>query len=371
MGKMSTFKRNIIFSAIVVFILFLAFRYYGHIESFLETLFDSVTSIVIGAVMAYILNIPMTLLEKKVFYKIKRGRRALSILSSIVIVVLIVTLIFSYIIPRLIESISLLINSLPLFLSELADMAPDDLDPYIENVSEFLRPLDNLRSFLTERRDTIVSEVFNFVGSLLGLVVSLVLALAFSIYMLAGKERIIGVSQRLMNAYLGRKRSDSTLVVLSKANSIFKRFFIGQITEAFILGSLACIGMFLLRLPYATAIGALIGVTALIPIAGAWIGAIVGAIMIFPISPVKALVFLIFILILQQTENNVIYPRVVGSSIGLPGIWVLAAITIGGGLGGVVGMLVAVPSVALVVALISEDAEKRLNRRESSFTENL
>ena len=152
---------------------------------------------------------------------------------------------------------------------------------------------------------------------------------------------------------------------------VSKRFFIGQVTEAAILGSLAAVGMMILRLPYATAIGALIGVTALIPIAGAWIGAIVGAIMIFPISPVKAIVFLVFILILQQTENNVIYPRVVGSSIGLPGIWVLAAITVGGGLGGVAGMLVAVPTVALIVALIDEDAEKRLNKRESSFTDTI
>ena len=364
---MSTFKRNIIFSAIVIFILFLAFRYYGYIEDFIHAFIESISAIVIGAVMAYVLNLPMSFLEEKVFHRVKKGRRVLSILSSIIIVLVIIALVFSYIIPRFIESLTLLINSFPLFLSELADLASDRLDPYIEELGDYLRPLENL----TERRDVIVDEIFSLVGSLVGLIVSLVLALAFSIYMLAGKEKIMGGLKRLMNAYLGRKRSDSALSVLSKANSIFKKFFVGQLTEAIILGSLAALGMFILRLPYATAIGALIGVTALIPIAGAWIGAIVGAIMIFPISPVKAIVFLVFILILQQTENNFIYPRVVGSSIGLPGIWVLAAITIGGGLCGVVGMLVAVPTVALIVALISEDAEKRLNRRESSFTDSL
>ena len=368
---MSTFKRNIIFSAIVIFILFLAFRYYGYIEDFIHAFIESISAIVIGAVMAYVLNLPMSFLEEKVFHRVKKGRRVLSILSSIIIVLMIIALVFSYIIPRFIESLTLLINSFPLFLSELADLASDRLDPYIEELGEYLRPLENLRAFLTERRDVIVDEIFSLVGSLVGLIVSLVLALAFSIYMLAGKEKIMGGLKRLMNAYLGRKRSDSALSVLSKANSIFKKFFVGQLIEAIILGSLAALGMFILRLPYATAIGALIGVTALIPIAGAWIGAIVGAIMIFPISPVKAIVFLVFILILQQTENNFIYPRVVGSSIGLPGIWVLAAITIGGGLCGVVGMLVAVPTVALIVALISEDAEKRLNRRESSFTDSL
>ena len=368
---MSTFKKNIIFSAVIIFLLFLAFRYYGYIEDFIHSFFDSIYAIVIGAVMAYILNLPMTFLEEKVFYRVKKGRRVLSIISSIVIVIFVVALVFSYIIPRFIESLTLLINSFPLFLSDLADLASDRLDPYIESLSEYLRPLENLRAFLTERRDVIVNEIFSLVGSLVGLIVSLVLALAFSIYMLGGKEKLMKGTQRLMNAYLGRKKSDSVLAVLSKANSIFKKFFVGQLTEAVILGSLASVGMFILRLPYAPAIGALIGVTALIPIAGAWIGAIVGAIMIFPLSPVKAVVFLVFILILQQTENNFIYPRVVGSSIGLPGIWVLAAITIGGGLGGVIGMLVAVPTVALIVALISEDAEKRLNRRESSFTDSI
>ena len=329
---MSNFKRNVIFSAVVVFILFLAFRYYGAIEGFLSTFLDSLTSIAVGAVMAYVMNLPMTFFETRILKKVRKGRRVLSILLSIFVVVIIVALIFSYIIPRFIESLTLLINSLPLFLSDLSELASDNLDPYIESLSTYLKPLENLRAFLTERRDIIVSEIFNLVGSLLGL---------------------------------------SALAVLSKANSIFKRFFVGQLTEATILGSLSAAGMIILRLPYAGAIGALIAVTALIPIAGAWIGAIVGAIMIFPISPVKSLVFLIFLLILQQTENNVIYPRVVGSSIGLPGIWVLAAITIGGGIGGVAGMLVAVPTVALIVALVSEDAEKRLNERESNFADSL
>lgn len=368
---MSTFKKNIIFTAIVVFILFLAFRYYYVLENLLDKLISSVTSIIIGAVIAYILNIPMTFFEKKLFSKLKKGRRMLSILASILITVIILALLFSYIIPRFVDSVSLLVESLPLFLSELVEMAPDRFDPYIEELNGYLRPLENLNSFLHEKQDEIISSVFSFVGSIVGLVVSFVLSFAFALYMLAGKEKIITAFKRLMNAYLGRKRSDNALRVFSKANTIYKKFFVGQVCEAIILGSLSAIGMFLLRLPYAPAIGALIGVTALVPIAGAWIGAIIGAIMIFPISPVKSLVFLIFILILQQTENNVIYPRVVGSSVGLPGIWVLAAITIGAALAGVGGMLVAVPTVALVVALVSEDAEKRLNKRESSFQEGL
>ena len=368
---MSTFKKNIIFSAIIVFLLFLAVRYYHVIETFLGNFISAFTSIVIGAAMAYVLNIPMSFLEKRVFSGVKKGRRVLSILSSIIIMVVIVAVIFSYIIPRFIESVGLLINSIPIFLSDLTEHAPDELDPYIEGLNEYLKPLENLRSFLTDKQDEIVGTIFSVVGSIVGLFVSFVLALAFAIYMLAGKEKILKGFCRLMNAYLGRKRSDNALAILAKANRIYKSFFIGQVTEAIILGSLAGFGMFILRIPYAPAVGALIGVTALIPIAGAWIGAIVGAIMIFPISPFKALGFLVFILILQQTENNVIYPRVVGSSVGLPGIWVLAAITIGGALGGVVGMLIAVPTVALIVALVSEDAEKRLNKRESSFSSSL
>ena len=205
---MSTFKKNIIFSAVIIFLLFLAFRYYGYIEDFIHSFLESIYAIVIGAVMAYILNLPMTFLEEKVFYRVKKGRRVLSIISSIVIVIFVVALVFSYIIPRFIESLTLLINSFPLFLSDLADLASDRLDPYIESLSEYLRPLENLRAFLTERRDVIVNEIFSLVGSLVGLIVSLVLALAFSIYMLGGKEKIMKGTQRLMNAYLGRKKSD-------------------------------------------------------------------------------------------------------------------------------------------------------------------
>src|SRR5699024_8175623 len=148
-------------------------------------------------------------------------------------------------------------------------------------------------------------------------------------------------------------------VVLKTAHDTFTKFIVGQCTEAVILGTLCTIGMLLFRFPYATMIGTLIGATALLPVVGAYLGAAVGAFMIFTIDPLKALGFLIFIAILQQLEGNLIYPRVVGSSVGLPGIWVLAAVTVGGGLGGIIGMLLAVPVTATLYKLLQKDVQKR------------
>ena len=148
-------------------------------------------------------------------------------------------------------------------------------------------------------------------------------------------------------------------MVLKTAHDTFTKFIIGQCTEAVILGTLCTIGMLLFRFPYATMVGTLIGATALLPVVGAYLGAAVGAFMIFTIDPLKALGFLIFIAILQQLEGNLIYPRVVGSSVGLPGIWVLAAVTVGGGLGGIIGMLLAVPVTATLYKLLQKDVQKR------------
>lgn len=197
------------------------------------------------------------------------------------------------------------------------------------------------------------------VSSVFSTTVTVVVGFIFALYLLAGKEKIGGQMTLLFRKYLPAKLVDKIFYVLHVFDGCFHSFIVGQCTEAVVLGVLCMAGMFLLRLPYAAMIGCLIGFTALIPVAGAYIGAVVGAVMIVTVSPVKAIIFIVFLVVLQQLEGNLIYPKVVGSSIGLPGIWVLAAVTVGGGVMGIGGMLLGVPTAAALYRLLQNDVRKK------------
>ncbi len=198
----------------------------------------------------------------------------------------------------------------------------------------------------------------------MGGVVNFFIALIFALYILISKEKLLIQIKKICKAYLSDKVRNRIEDICYIANSTFSSFIIGQITEAVILGGLCAIGMMILKLPYAGMTGAFIGVTALIPIVGAYLGAGVGAFMILTKDPMQVIIFLIFIVILQQVEGNLIYPKVVGSSIGLPGLWVLAAVTIGGGIGGIMGMLWSVPIAATAYKLVRKDVNQRVERKK-------
>ena len=202
---------------------------------------------------------------------------------------------------------------------------------------------------------------FSTVSSAVSFIAGFVISLIFSLYLLSGKERLGSQFQRLLRAYLPEQWNERLGHVLTVCDGCFHKFIVGQCTEAVILGLLCIAGMTLLRFPYAVMIGTLIGFTALIPVAGAYIGAFVGAFMILTVSPLKAIGFLVFIVILQQLEGNLIYPKVVGTSIGLPGVWVLATVTVGGAVGGIGGMLLGVPLAASAYQLLRGDVNRRLN----------
>ena len=185
------------------------------------------------------------------------------------------------------------------------------------------------------------------------------LGLIFSIYLLLSKDRLCAQAKEIMEHYVKKSWNEKIQYVLTILNRNFHRFIVGQCTEAVILGVLCAVGMVIFRFPYAIMIGVLVGFTALIPVVGAYVGAAAGIFMMLTISPMKALMFVIFIVVLQQLEGNLIYPRVVGNSLGLPALWVLVAVTVGGGIGGVIGMLVAVPIVSSIYQLIQNDVRKR------------
>lgn len=205
-----------------------------------------------------------------------------------------------------------------------------------------------------------MGSVFTFIAAVFSTVLSVFMSFVFAVYLLSGKEKLGGGINRLLSVYAKPRFKQVFDKVFCVVDDCFHRFIVGQCTEAVILGLLCMIGMNIFGFPYATMIGTLIGFTALIPIAGAYIGAAVGAFMVFTAdSFLKAVLFVVFIVILQQLEGNLIYPKVVGASIGLPGIWVLAAITIGGAIGGIFGMLLGVPIAASIYKLVRMDMERR------------
>ena len=203
-------------------------------------------------------------------------------------------------------------------------------------------------------------RLVEFTTGLVSILITGVLALVFSIYMLSGRDKLLGQCRRLLQAYVPAKVSGPISDVVSLTAATFTKFVTGQCIEACILGSLCTIGMLFIQPDYAPLIGVTVGAAALIPVAGAYIGAIVSAILLLMVSPLKALIFVIFLIILQQVEGSVIYPRVVGTSLGLPGIWVLAAVTVGGSLLGLVGVLISVPIASVIYTLLRRDIHKRL-----------
>lgn len=355
--------------AISAFILFLCINYWNNVANALLALLSAVAPLWIGGIIAYIINILMSFYERHYFTKttrskIQKSRRPVCIIAAFATLIAILSLLINLVIPELVSCIQLLIRKLPSAMEILnSGLASVKLIP--EKLSISLSTID-WESKITQSMSILTSGFGNVVGSVAGAIssvfsgiVTTLVSIIFSIYLLTGKEKLSKQISRLLKHYTKKKFYKKTLHILNILNHSFHNYIVGQCTEAVILGILCIIGMLILRLPYAVMIGSLISFTALIPIAGAFIGAGVGAIMILTVSPIKALIFLIFIVVLQQLEGNIIYPRVVGASMGLPAIWVFTAVTVGGGIMGIAGMLLGVPLAATLYELLREDLNKK------------
>lgn len=352
---------------ITAFLLFLAIHYWEAASGFLKLLLGASTSLILGCIIAYVLNILMSFYEKHYFNKnpkLQKGKRVICMIGAIATLIGIVIILVHLVVPELVKCVKLIINDLPDSMERFTVFIQEN--KYIDKIlsDEFVNSLAsinweqkimNIANLLLGSLGGVAEFALTAVSSVASVVVKLVIGIIFAIYILLGKERIFKQFKLLTNKYMKTSWNEKIRYGISVFNSSFHRFIVGQCTEAVILGVLCIIGMTILRMPYAVMIGALIGFTALIPIAGAYIGAGVGAIMILTVSPIQALWFLIFIVVLQQFEGNVIYPKVVGTSIGLPAVWVLAAVTIGGGIFGIPGMLFGVPSAAAIYQLLRND----------------
>ena len=257
----------------------------------------------------------------------------------------------------------MIINRLPVAFRNLSEN--ELITKYLPMISEYISNINwneivnRAQRFFTDNFGGMAGNLISTVSTVFSSVLNFVLGLIFSIYLLLSKDRLCAQAKEIMEHYVKKSWNEKIQYVLTILNRNFHRFIVGQCTEAVILGVLCAVGMVIFRFPYAIMIGVLVGFTALIPVVGAYVGAAAGIFMMLTISPMKALMFVIFIVVLQQLEGNLIYPRVVGNSLGLPALWVLVAVTVGGGIGGVIGMLVAVPIVSSIYQLVQNDVRKR------------
>ena len=359
-----------------IFVLYLAVFYWRSAAGFVAAVFGAAAPLIIGGVVAYLVNILMSNYERHWKDNPKRPalnklRRPVCMILAFLTLIAIVALVIRLILPQLVDCVGLIIAELPGFMADVIDLA-EQWQLFSPEVLSSLEAIDwneqigKLVGIVTSGIGDVVGLVFSAVSSVFSFLVTALLSTIFAIYLLLGKEELSAQADRLARRYLGGRIYGRIRYVLEILDDCFHRYIVGQCLEALILGGLCSIGMGILRLPYALMVGALVAFTALIPVAGAYIGAGVGAFMILTVDPFKALIFLIFIVVLQQLEGNLIYPRVVGSSMGLPGIWVLAAVTVGGGLAGILGMLLGVPLAAVAYRIIRDDVRKHemLNRPE-------
>ena len=347
-----------------IFLLYVAIHYWPAISLFLGELLSAASPLFIGAIIAYFINLPMKFYEKHLFSKTKKPflqklRRPTCLLLAVISFAVVISLVLGLVVPQLISCIQLIITKTPTAIEDtIAFLQKSDLisDKVLSPLAaiDWDSRVDQLMDLISGGFTDMMSIVINTVTGVISGLITAFFSLIFSLYLLSGKDKLRQQCHRLATAFLPEKAVGTLSYLLKTVDSSFHRYLVGQCTEAVILGVLCAIGMLILRLPYAALIGALVAFTAMIPVAGAYIGAAVGAFMILTVSPLKALIFLVFILVLQQLEGNLIYPKVVGSSMGLPGIWVLAAVTVGGGLAGVLGMLFGVPLAAALYRIVQD-----------------
>ena len=332
-----------------------------------RTLLHAFKPLLIGFAIAFVLSRPCTFFRRRfdtVIPKKPGLALALAVLCSYLSLFVVLTLIVTFIVPQLYGSVMALVERINANIPTMQAAINQVLDHLNLDGPDLTAMLPSLNDVINGVLDTLSSalpHLLSFTSNLLSSTVTTVTSLVFSVYMLAGHDRLAAQCTKLLQAYTAPTTACTVRQVAALTSGTFTRFVSGQLIEACILGLLCFLGMLLFRFPYAPLISVIIGISALIPVAGAYIGAIFSAALLAMVSPVQALGFLVFLVILQQLEGNLIYPRVVGSSIGLPALWVLTAVSVGGGLFGLLGMLLSVPAASVLYTLLRQDVTARLS----------
>ena len=365
--KRKKLSRWIIGIAFSCFVIILALKNIPVIKDFVSKATSIVMPLIIGLIFALIINVPMSFLEdhlwKKGTEKGAKIRRPLAFIMSLLFIIGIIVGVVWLVIPALVEAITVIGDGVMSYVNALSAMSKEEIAQLpvgrlLLNV-DWDKTLQTMQTFLKNQGSDIFNTAVGTVSSVVSGIYDFFIAAVFAVYILFNKEKLKEQTARLVKAWIPDNIADFTIHACRLLGKNFKNFVTGQSLEAVILGVLCIIGMLILKIPYAPMVGALVGVTAIIPVVGGFIGAFVGAFMILTVSPVKAVIFLIFILVLQQLEGNLIYPKVMGTSVNLPSMWILAAVTIGGGIAGAGGMLLAVPVASTLYVLVREATEKR------------
>ena len=348
--------------------------------------------VITGLAMAFVLNVPLKLFENRVFYGmsedrrpyVRKMRRPVSLVCALVVTLGVIVILIAVIMPQLTATVAEVASQLPDYINSVVQWLRDFLSGFgitvdaLEDFSvDWEQVFSDLTTYLKEGSanvsesaasagSSVVSTVTDVGGSVISTVMNTFLGLIVAVYVLAQKERIGHFMKRCIDAFLPHRASSAISRIASMASETFSNFVAGQFTDSCILGVLCYICMRIFRFPYPEVISVVIGVTSLVPMVGSFIGEVIGALLILIVSPIKALLFIVMVLAIQQVAGAFIYPRIVGKSVGLPGVAVFCAVIVGGNVAGVLGSLLGVPVCALLYALLREAVDARQNRRESS-----
>lgn len=344
----------------------------GRVLSFLSFLWGILFPFVLGGAIAFILNIPMTAIEKKLFPQNGKIARSLSLVLSLAGVLAVITIVIVVVIPQLgktFDSISAgMVTFLPQMQKWLEELFRDwdVVEAYIESLEfDWMSWLNGVKDFALSGAGSVVSYTMSATMTVINGIVTFFISFVFSLYLLIQKETLGRQCNKVICALFPQKAVEKISHICSLSHRIFSNFITGQCLEALILGMMFLVSMTIFRMPYALLVGVLIAFTALIPMVGAFIGCVVGAFLILMVNPMQAVFFVILFLVLQQIEGNLIYPHVVGNSVGLPSIWVLFAVTVGGKLMGIAGMLIFIPLMSVIYALFRDWVNQRI--KDASF----
>lgn len=366
-------RKDILFIISYVAIIIFALVNFDKIITTFNYVLNILSPFIVGVLLAFVLNVLIKFIETKIFGKIKKGKvwkkikRPISITVSLILVGLIIYFVMNLLVPQLRNSVSLFTDTLPEYKEDIINILEkfDVEETTVAKVGEYL---DNFTKVITDyikgNSKDVLSITTEVATSIISIVSKGIISIVFAIYIIAQKETLKRQVDKLMNAYLKPKVSNKIRDIAVMSNKTFSNFVTGQCLEAIIFGLLCFFGMLILRLPYASTISVVLGFTALIPVFGAIIGTILGAFLILMVSPVKAIIFVVFVIVLQQLEGNLIYPKIVGKSIGLPGMWVLFSVTIGASIAGIWGMLIATPLFSVLYSIFSKTVNDRINKNK-------
>ena len=343
-------------------ILFVCLMNYSWLADILKNLFKLFLPFIIGSIIAFILNVLVKMIEDGILKKMKKGKRVLSITLSLALIIGFVAVILFILIPQIQNASKIFIDNIPEYqkniysLGQKIGLNEEELEIVNLENNKLRTEITNL---ITENSEKIINYSMVFANSLFSAMCNFFIGVVFAIYVLLDKERLTRQAKKILHKLCNTKVYNFIISLGRMSYSSFSNFIKVQVLEACVLGTLCFMGMLIIGLPYAATVSVLVGVTALIPIFGAFLGCIVATFLIFMVDPLDSVIFVIFFLILQQIETNFIYPRVVGGKVGLPSLWVLVGVTIGGSIGGVFGMLFGVPAMSVIYNLLRNYVNKK------------